>query len=92
MSTRSSYFIVGPFHVYREMMDDWVRVDWGMATLTVCPSLYWFYRKRRPRWFARLMCRLGKHAWWLDSWKPEWRYKCLKCGAFDVKRSGGGSV
>jgi hypothetical protein len=38
-----------------------------------------------PKWFAWLMCNLGRHSYWIDGiWfagsgmKPT--YKCLKCG------------
>jgi hypothetical protein len=35
----------------------------------------------KPRWFGLLMCRFGKHAWWLIGMKPN-LYRCLKCGRF----------
>lgn len=37
----------------------------------------------RPRWLAKLLCRLGKHAWWLTEWAAgtgNSKYTCGKCG------------
>jgi hypothetical protein len=40
-----------------------------------------------PKWLARILCKLGKHAWWLDS---AWGitpliYRCEKCGIREAK-------
>ena len=37
---------------------------------------------KSPRWLAKLLCRLGKHAWWIADYKrgKSLKYKCEKCG------------
>jgi hypothetical protein len=61
---------------------DW---DWWIFSLSF--SVLALRDIRKPRWLARLLCKLGKHAWWLDGIFPDSKsdllmpkYTCDKCG------------
>ena len=82
MSTRMSLFYHRPFHLYVELMTDWVRlgID-GWLDIGLYKRLRAFYR---PRWLGRFACWSGHHDWMLDTpiWvnKTKMTYRCLRCG------------
>lgn len=77
-----SRMVYGPFHIYVELVTDWVRLgvgDW----LDI--GLY-----KRPRgWrgrLGRLACLMDRHDWflhdapWMHKAEGPTTYRCLRCG------------
>ncbi len=58
---------------------DW---DWWIFSLSF--SVLGLRDIHKPRWLTRLLCGLGKHAWWIDRGSSFINpiYKCDKCGQF----------
>lgn len=83
MSTRASRWYWGPFHVYEEMLTDWVRLEVG-DWLDI--GLYKRPRGYRSKWFGKLACHRGYHDWLIDIESPPRgpaTYHCRRpaCGA-----------
>lgn len=56
--------------------------DWEWWIFSLSFSVFALRDIRKPRWLARLLCRLGKHAWWIENRSSLLNptYKCDKCG------------
>jgi hypothetical protein len=56
-----------------------VDISWWIFSLSFSVSS--LRNIRKPIWFANLLCKFGKHDWWING--NDFRnpiYKCLKCG------------
>lgn len=55
--------------------------DWHWWIFDLSFSVTQLRDINNPKWLGLLLCKFGKHGWWLcsDTWsKPD--YKCAKCG------------
>lgn len=54
-------------------------IDWWIFSISF--SVFSLRRIRTPVWLAKILCKFGKHDWWInnrDYSNPI--YRCLKCG------------